>query len=1119
MSSQEFNDHTDSEYKNCQIPAVAVSNSENGILNYSTLTSSPIVSIASWPEMTGQLRLWLHCECTLADGHSGVIKLAEFARVNHQTGKPAFTCDLPITELAKLADQSRITLVLMVSTDGTREKQSLFSSRTSLIFQKPATLTNNIRWMTDIGTDLESLKINELIIPETHNSGVDQQGAGWPIDQWWACQDDTFTHQLNAGARALDLRLLQIGGRYMFHHSGEHSNRHLNNCVESVLRFVQQNPGEFVILDFHETADLDDFNKRIAASDIEDVLGAYCIPPEASPLTIAQIRNKWPGRNLIIAWDFEYGLHWPKVQQTWTGSDTNDPSDLEHHITSTFKKPPTNKLWSMFAAAYDWLGPMRLGPNSPPWKNFFDSISSDRYRVPSRGNMINVDFIAGTGVVEKCINATRTRANQASLSRPRALMTSNVTTNSIHLRWQPPLDGESVQGYVLYKDEQYYGTIYNSTEFTFNGLQDGVTHRLRVYAQFTSGIGSTAEIAVRTVGIPDVTKPQPPTNLKFLIIDGIDATVLSWTAATDNIGVIGYQLLCNESPTGGIIQRTSVSFYSTPGAFYKVRAFDAAGNFSDSDSLVMPVDKTPPSQPLHLQPLARTSNSIELSWAESTDNIAVTGYRIYRNNIMIDTVTRNYFIDRNLSEAATYIYSVSALDAAQNESKRSDSVPISTRDITPPSKPTNLTIHTGGGHSFLRCDKSFDNVKVEKYQLYRNNLFVDESSNELFLSKLDLSEPYWFRVRALDADGNYSDSDLLASADNQPPSRPGNLRPSIINDTSVTLDWDSATDNIAVTGYQVFRNHVSIATVDNTRYTVSGLEPGSYNQFMVSAQDPAGNLSYSESLTVYTTTPDTTPPSKPTNFRATSVTDTSVALSWDVASDNVGITGYQIIQDYAPLTTVQNTNYTVTGLTMGTDYIFKVRAIDAAGNGTDSDTLSVTPIKPPDTTAPSKPTNLRATAVTQNSADLAWNAASDNVGVTGYEIYIGNTWIITVTGTTHTVKGLAEGATYLFKVRAKDAAGNGTDSDTLAVAPTKPSNGPTNLEFNRMSGTMGAIQWEPPIDSVGVTGYKLSQDGFQIANGPDTGRILSNLTPGIKHLFEVRAIRSGQYSDPVFIAG
>lgn len=77
-----------------------------------------------------------------------------------------------------------------------------------------------------------------------------------------------------------------------------------------------------------------------------------------------------------------------------------------------------------------------------------------------------------------------------------------------------------------------------------------------------------------------------------------------------------------------------------------------------------------------------------------------------------------------------------------------------------------------------------------------------------------------------------------------------------------------------------------------------------------------------------------------------------------------------------------------------------------------------------DTTAPSTPTSLAASGTTSSSTNLTWTASTDNVGVTGYNIYNGATLLTSVTTNSATVTGLTASTTYSFTVKAKDAAGN-----------------------------------------------------------------------------------------------
>lgn len=101
-----------------------------------------------------------------------------------------------------------------------------------------------------------------------------------------------------------------------------------------------------------------------------------------------------------------------------------------------------------------------------------------------------------------------------------------------------------------------------------------------------------------------------------------------------------------------------------------------------------------------------------------------------------------------------------------------------------------------------------------------------------------------------------------------------------------------------------------------------------------------------------------------------------------------------------------------------------------------------------DTQAPTAPSGLQSTGKTSSSAALSWTAATDNVGVTGYDIYQGGTKVSTVTGTSATVSGLAASTTYSFTVKARDAAGN-VSAASNAVSVTTSSGGSGGTGFKQ----------------------------------------------------------------------
>src|SRR5690606_24304928 len=93
-----------------------------------------------------------------------------------------------------------------------------------------------------------------------------------------------------------------------------------------------------------------------------------------------------------------------------------------------------------------------------------------------------------------------------------------------------------------------------------------------------------------------------------------------------------------------------------------------------------------------------------------------------------------------------------------------------------------------------------------------------------------------------------------------------------------------------------------------------------------------------------------------------------------------------------------------------------------------------------DTQAPTVPGNLRSTGVTSSSISLAWNASTDNVGVTGYEVHRGSTLVDTVTGTSFTDTGLSPNTSHTLPVRPPVAAGNRSAASSALTVRTATGN-------------------------------------------------------------------------------
>jgi acid phosphatase type 7 len=148
-----------------------------------------------------------------------------------------------------------------------------------------------------------------------------------------------------------------------------------------------------------------------------------------------------------------------------------------------------------------------------------------------------------------------------------------------------------------------------------------------------------------------------------------------------------------------------------------------------------------------------------------------------------------------------------------------------------------------------------------------------------------------------------------------------------------------------------------------------------------------------------------------------------------------------VYRDGTKIATTTSTSYTFTALSCGSSYTLGVVAFDAAGNRSTQSTITGATSACPDATPPSAPADLAVSAATATSISLLWTPSTDNVGVTGYDVYWDGTDIATTTSTSYTFTGLACGSSYTLGVVAFDAAGNRSTQSTMtsatsACAPT-----------------------------------------------------------------------------------
>jgi len=741
-----------------------------------------------------------------------------------------------------------------------------------------------------------------------------------------------------------------------------------------------------------------------------------------------------------------------------------------------------------------------------------------------------------------------------------------------------------------------------------------------------------------------------------------DAGEQVWTkAASKTTPVSGTFTVPAGAVTGTTTMRVSMKYNGVP------TACEAFSYGEVEDYTVVLMDSTPDTEAPTAATLTSsniTVTTVDLSWSGSTDNVGVTGYDVYKDNVLLTSVTGTTYQATGLTEATTYNFKIKAKDAAGNISTDSNIVSVTTLTAPDTQAPTAATLtHSNITETTidLAWSGSTDNIGVTGYDVYKDNVLLTSVTGTSYqVTGLTNGTAYNFKVNAKDAAGNIStDSNIVSittvtAPDTQAPTAPV-LTSNNITETTVDLVWSGSTDNVGVTGYDVYKNNVLLTSITGTSYQATGLTSGSSYNFTVKAKDAAGNVSAnSNTETITTITPDTQAPSAAV-LSTSNITQSTVDLSWTASTDNVGVTGYDVYKNGVLLTSVTGTSYQATGLASNTSYNFLIKAKDAAGNTSDSNiatittlvqsltycaskgnsvadeyisrvqigtinntstggngysdhtsistnldkgaqvTITITPTWTgtkynegygvwidynqngdftdageqvwtkaasqttpvsgtftiptsaldgatrmrvsmkyngiptaceafsygevedytvvlnaaiPDTQAPTAP-SLTIGSVTESTINLSWSGSIDNVGVTSYDVYQDGSLVTSTSGTTYQATGLSAGTTYIFTVRAKDAAGNiSGDSNTASATTTTPdTQAPSapSLSSANITDSSVDLSWNGATDNVGVTGYDVYQGGSLITTSTGTSYQVTGLTANTTYNFNVRA--------------
>jgi fibronectin type 3 domain-containing protein len=257
---------------------------------------------------------------------------------------------------------------------------------------------------------------------------------------------------------------------------------------------------------------------------------------------------------------------------------------------------------------------------------------------------------------------------------------------------------------------------------------------------------------------------------------------------------------------------------------------------------------------------------------------------------------------------------------------------------------------------------------------------------------------------------------------------------------------------------------------------ILGQESSLVSQANQQALYTSTGLSYYRSLLK---TPDATPPTVPTGLSGVSANPDTASVSWNAATDNVGVAGYYVFRDGKQAAQTGTLYFQDTGLAEASTHTYAVQAFDLAGNVSPmSATISV---QTSDITPPTVPGNLVGKAVSCYKATLSWSASTDNSGVSSYIVFWGLTpgslTQVAMTAGKTTSYGnstLSPGTINYFGVEAQDTRHN-VSAMSAIVAVTTPvvPGAPASLSATPLSTSKISLSWPASVGGLPIGHYAI----------------------------------------------
>jgi len=409
------------------------------------------------------------------------------------------------------------------------------------------------------------------------------------------------------------------------------------------------------------------------------------------------------------------------------------------------------------------------------------------------------------------------------------------------------------------------------------------------------------------------------------------------------------------------IVATDYDFISRPqGSGYDIGAYEYVSGTPVSDTQA-------PTTPTNLSATAVSPSQINLSWTASTDNVGVTGYRIYRGGTQIATSNTTSYQNTGLTANTAYSYTVAAYDAAGNVSSQSSSASAITQAA--PAGTINLIQTAGNSGSGTSLSTSINSsgasnlivvcvssgqpptsIADNKQNLYTlaKDMIYGTSRFQLYyaynttggITSVTISSPWT------------SNEMIVAEYSGIAASNPLDSTAGYDNVYNGGANWTSGNSAATVQANELLigcasdRYGIASSFTAGTNYiarrTQSSLFLEDRNVSAVGAYAAIGTHNAASGYEIEAiiatfkaaagASTDTIAPSVPANLTATAISSSQINLAWTASTDNVSVTGYRIFRGGVQIGTSATNLYSDTSLSPSTAYSYTVAAYDAVGN-------------------------------------------------------------------------------------------------------------------------------------------------------------------------------------------